>query len=84
MLNFQNGTDRNMEPRTPACSRAIMLLTDGALSDYQDAFINGTKLFDPMGEQTDIGISLEMVIILRWSTWLVKLSKVTKYVFLHI
>ena len=55
MLNFQNGTDRNMEPRTPACSRAIMLLTDGALSDYQDAFINGTKLFDPMGEQTDIG-----------------------------
>ena len=57
MLNFQNGTDRNMEPRTPACSRAIMLLTDGALSDYQDAFINGTKLFDPMGEQTDIGHS---------------------------
>ena len=34
-----------------------MLLTDGALSDYQDAFINGTKLFDPMGEQTDIGNS---------------------------
>ena len=32
-----------------------MLLTDGALSDYADAFTNGTLLFDPTRETTDLG-----------------------------
>ena len=61
LLNFQNGTDtKDRKPRTPACSRAIMLLTDGALSDYADAFTNGTLLFDPNRESTLSGDTIRV------------------------
>ena len=32
-----------------------MLLTDGALSNYEESFRNGTLLFDPLGESTANG-----------------------------